>query len=130
MPTGPDEGADPYAITVQAERPSPIYVNGDENEIPDLVITDTTDKRILVFYDIRLGTNIFQAFEYSSVSSIVYRCWRKYRADNRNHWKIEITITGTVAGKTVLSKVYPFGAAGYNFDPADISWYGVLNFKF
>lgn len=126
MPTAPGEGGDPYAETVTSERPAaPVYVQGDENATPDVIIVVNKVERLPIWNWAKQG------HDFINTTRFAYRCFRKYNSANRNHWKIEITVKGTDAnGKARIYKLYPFGSAGYNFDPADISWYNLLMTKF
>ena len=126
MPVGPGEGGDPYAETVQTERPgSPVYVQGDETATPDqIIVVDRVESLPIWNWKTELH-------DFLNTTKFTYRCWRKYRADNRNQWKIEVTVEGTDAdAKARIYKLYPFGSASYNFDPVDISWYNLLMTKF
>ena len=124
MPAGPDEGGDPYLETVQSERPGlPIYHDGDENETPDVVIVQNEILSYPIWQQAMAQLNL-TSWVFIDTTQLVYRCWRKFRSSNRNHWKIELMVHGTDAtGKTRVYKLYPYATAIYNFDPADIQYY-------
>ncbi len=126
MPGGPGEGEDPYLLTVIQERPgAPVYARADEDAIPDQVIT------IIQVLHYPIWNWAKQLHDYINTTQFTYRCFRKYNAKNRNFWKIELTVQGTdIAGKIRTYKLYPWGCAGYNFDPVDISYYASWMTKF
>lgn len=103
------------------DRPlSPTYIFGDENVMPDRIII--VDAPSTAGYSLEDGGE-----NYIAGTKLTYRCWRNFKAGDRNRWKIEMVnespITTDGFQQTVHSTYYPYGCAGYNFNPDDIRYY-------
>ena len=86
-------------MAVITQRPVNVRTKTVEDVQPDLIITD---------------------------GDVLYQCWQYYKAGDANSWKIMRVTTTTVEATTTTKNEYPFGCAGYNFNPDDAAGYDYL----
>ncbi len=55
--------------------------------------------------------------------AVTYNCWNMFKSGEVNSWKIMRATTTTVGDETTIKNEYPFGCAGYNFNPDDAAGY-------
>ena len=80
-----------------------------------------TDVRTRAIDDLSSPDLIIQAS-----ATVAYHCWQWFKAGEPNSWKIMRVTTTTVGATTTTKNEYPFGCAGYNFNPDDAAGYAYL----
>ena len=126
MPVGPgEEGGEPMPGLVTKRPDIPVYIEG-ERELDRIIIVDRPDTPGYI-----LGVN--EGAVYVAGVKIIYKCYKNYKPGNPNCWKIEMLLQTPVTTdgfeQTETKVMYPWGCAGYNFDPDHVRYY-IYGFKY